>query len=97
MADVRARESVAHYSVTRSTSLFWRADHYSISPLLQHPMSPEKPAKLKFPIWAFLNQPLFDPNFKVILHPQRFKQLYHLQFLERCLQKQSPKQINSPR
>jgi hypothetical protein len=58
-------------------------------------MTPEKPVKLNFPIWAFLNQPLFNPNFRVILNPNRFRQLYHLQLLERCLQKQSPRHTNS--
>jgi hypothetical protein len=58
-------------------------------------MSLEKPAKLKFPVWAFLNQPLFNPTFRVILNPSRFQQLYQLQLLERCLQKQSPRNVNS--
>jgi hypothetical protein len=60
-------------------------------------MSLEQPAKLKFPVWAFLNQPLFHPKFKVVLNPLRFQQLYQMQFLERCLCKQSPRRTNFSR
>lgn len=37
--------------------------------------------KLKFPLWQYLNQPLFSPEFKS-LNPFRFWKLYNLQQLE---------------
>jgi hypothetical protein len=54
----------------------------------------DKAAKLQFPLWPFLNQPLFHPKFKVVLNPKRFQQLYRMQLLERCLHKQSPRRTN---
>lgn len=57
-------------------------------------MNGSKATKLQFPLWAFLNQPLFHPKFKVVLNPNRFQQLYRMQLLERCLQKQSPRRTN---
>jgi hypothetical protein len=57
-------------------------------------MELDKVTKLQFPLWPFLNQPLFHPKFKVVLNPKRFQQLYRMQLLERCLHKQSPRRTN---
>ncbi|MDX2099042.1 MAG: hypothetical protein SFW36_14795 [Leptolyngbyaceae cyanobacterium bins.59] len=38
----------------------------------------------QFPIWQFLDQPLFDPTRKPILNPQRFWRAYQIRLLERC-------------
>jgi len=42
----------------------------------------DRPGK-KFPLWKYLNQPLFDPKFKS-LNPLRFWHLYHTEQLEAC-------------
>lgn len=42
---------------------------------------------LRFPLWQFLNQPLFDANRRVIFNPHRFWYVYQVQILERCLAK----------
>lgn len=43
-----------------------------------------KARKLTFPIWQFLNQPLFRSGSPVILNPNRFWGHYKLKHLERC-------------
>ncbi|WP_413172366.1 hypothetical protein [Anabaena azotica] len=43
--------------------------------------------KIKFPLWHYLNQPLFNANTKLIWNPQRFALLWRIQLLERCLVK----------
>jgi hypothetical protein len=43
-----------------------------------------KPNKDSFPLWQFLNQPLFDAQNPVVLHPQRFWHLYKVRHLESC-------------
>ncbi|MCS6812746.1 MAG: hypothetical protein NZ772_04130 [Cyanobacteria bacterium] len=40
--------------------------------------------RLKFPLWEFLNQPLFDPSQAFIWHPRKFWHYYNQQLLERC-------------
>jgi hypothetical protein len=37
-----------------------------------------------FPIWEFLNQPVFDSQVKLILNPNEFWQQYRVELLERC-------------
>lgn len=37
---------------------------------------------LKFPIWKYLNQPLFNPE--TIINPRKFWQNYQLQYLQAC-------------
>jgi hypothetical protein len=49
---------------------------------------PDQYSKLPFPIWEFLNQPLFQADSKVILNPIRFCYLHRVRLLERCLQKE---------
>lgn len=44
--------------------------------------------QLKFPVWQFLNQPIFSSKTKLILNPSRFAYCYRIQLLERCLTKQ---------
>ncbi len=44
-----------------------------------------KHSSLRFPLWKYLNQPLFDTSTPMILSPKRFWALYQVQFLERCL------------
>ncbi|HEY9851618.1 MAG TPA: hypothetical protein V6D28_19260 [Leptolyngbyaceae cyanobacterium] len=43
--------------------------------------------QIKFPIWQYLNQPLFSSTTKLVLNPSRFWFLYRVQLLERCLNK----------
>jgi hypothetical protein len=45
----------------------------------------EQSENLKFPIWTYLSQPLFDGQHKLILNPLRFWYLYRVEFLEHCL------------
>lgn len=40
--------------------------------------------KIKFPVWQFLLQPVFDSSSKSILDPRRFWYFYQIQLLERC-------------
>ncbi|NJK29187.1 MAG: hypothetical protein HC851_01080 [Acaryochloris sp. RU_4_1] len=37
-----------------------------------------------FPVWHYLNQPLFDTEIKFILHPSKFWKSYRLEYLNRC-------------
>ncbi|MEH1985324.1 MAG: hypothetical protein V7K53_23480 [Nostoc sp.] len=43
-----------------------------------------KHTKIKFPLWQYLNQPLFSRDTKLVLNPQRFVLIWRLQLLERC-------------
>lgn len=42
----------------------------------------------KFPLWQYLNQPLFSSKTKAVLNPRRFWYIYKIELLERCLAKQ---------
>jgi hypothetical protein len=43
----------------------------------------------KFPIWHYLNQPLFDSTTTIpILNPRRFLYLHRIELLERCLERE---------
>ncbi|CAA9299328.1 hypothetical protein AVDCRST_MAG92-4968 [uncultured Coleofasciculus sp.] len=48
----------------------------------------QKHIKIKFPLWQFLNQPLFSPTTRLVLNPNLFATLYRIQLLERCLAKE---------
>ncbi|HEY9601642.1 MAG TPA: hypothetical protein V6C85_08535 [Allocoleopsis sp.] len=50
-------------------------------------MTPQDP-KIRFPLWQFLNQPLFSSDTKLELHPKRFAYRYRIQLLERCWTRQ---------
>ncbi len=39
---------------------------------------------MRFPLWPYLNQPVFSRTYTTILNPWRFRQLYQVQLLERC-------------
>ncbi len=39
---------------------------------------------LKFPFWAYLKQPLLNPQYRVKLNPRAFARAYRLEHLERC-------------
>jgi hypothetical protein len=40
--------------------------------------------KVRFPLWRFLTQPIFDPGRPVHLNPHQFWAYYQIQHLERC-------------
>jgi len=40
--------------------------------------------KLSFPLWHFLNQPVFDRSYRLVLNPQRFHRFHKIKLLERC-------------
>ncbi|MCU0524513.1 MAG: hypothetical protein MUF72_06780 [Elainella sp. Prado103] len=44
----------------------------------------DKHYQIRFPLWQFLNQPLFDPYVPLVLSPNRFWQRYQIEHLERC-------------
>ncbi|MBW4474688.1 MAG: hypothetical protein KME45_30570 [Stenomitos rutilans HA7619-LM2] len=44
--------------------------------------------KLSFPFWQFLNQPVFDSKFQVVLNPRRYWWFHQVSLLERCLSKE---------
>ncbi|WP_421658977.1 hypothetical protein [Leptothermofonsia sp. ETS-13] len=41
--------------------------------------------KVQFPIWKYLNQPVFDPYIKTVLNPRVFWRIHSIELLERCL------------
>jgi hypothetical protein len=47
----------------------------------------EDKIKVKFPWWAFLNQPVFDSKVKLILNPREFQRNHQVRLLERCLRR----------
>lgn len=38
----------------------------------------------KFPLWQFLNQPLFDRCYPLILNPRKFARVHRLEHLSKC-------------
>ncbi len=44
--------------------------------------------QIKFPIWSYLNQPLFCSYKPPIFNPRRFAYVYRIDLLERCLHKE---------
>jgi hypothetical protein len=48
------------------------------------PSMASKDINLKFPLWQFLNQPVFSCKTKLILNPRLFAYLYRVKLLERC-------------
>ncbi len=46
-----------------------------------------KHRKIKFPLWPYLNQPLFSRDTQLVWSPQRFAVLWRIQLLERCWRK----------
>ncbi len=48
----------------------------------------QKHTKIKFPLWQYLNQPLFNPDSKLIWNPYRFASIWRIQLLEKCWQKE---------
>ncbi|MBD2353355.1 hypothetical protein H6G41_01745 [Tolypothrix sp. FACHB-123] len=47
-----------------------------------------KHQKIKFPLWHYLNQPLFSRDSKLIWNPRTFASLWRIQLLERCWTKE---------
>jgi len=39
---------------------------------------------IKFPLWQFLQQPIFSSETQLILNPRQFEYLYRVELLERC-------------
>lgn len=46
------------------------------------------PNSVRFPLWQYLNQPLFSHFYKPVLNPMHYWYFYRIQHLERCLVKQ---------
>ncbi|BAZ04859.1 hypothetical protein [Calothrix sp. NIES-3974] len=44
--------------------------------------SRNSPYHLKFPVWKYLNQPLFNPD--TIINPRKFWRNYQRQYLQAC-------------
>lgn len=44
---------------------------------------------IKFPVWQFLQQPVFSSETKLILNPRQFGYLYRIELLERCFAQES--------
>nr|WP_236556854.1 hypothetical protein [Calothrix sp. PCC 7507] len=44
--------------------------------------------KIKFPLWHYLKQPLFNPYTKFVVNPHRFASIWRIQLLERCWAKE---------
>ncbi len=60
---------------------------YLTTLLYNFPHMASKDIKLKFPLWHYINQPVFSPKTKLILNPRLFAYLYRVKLLERCLVK----------
>ncbi|MEB3337704.1 MAG: hypothetical protein VKJ46_09595, partial [Leptolyngbyaceae bacterium] len=43
-----------------------------------------QPSRLTFPLWQFLNQPVFSSTSRLILNPRQFWYVYRIQLLKRC-------------
>ncbi|MBC7822790.1 MAG: hypothetical protein H7126_02725 [Candidatus Parcubacteria bacterium] len=43
--------------------------------------------KFDFPLWQYLNQPVGELTYPLVLNPRRFSFLYRIELLERCLEK----------
>jgi hypothetical protein len=39
---------------------------------------------MRFPLWSYLNQPVFNKQCKAVYNPWRFWYTYQVRFLERC-------------
>lgn len=44
----------------------------------------DKHEKIKFPLWPYLNQPLFSRDCKLELNPRLFARSWRIGLLERC-------------
>jgi hypothetical protein len=44
--------------------------------------------QMQFPIWQYLNQPVFSRTYRTILNPWRFRQAQQVYYLERCWTKE---------
>ncbi|HIK03334.1 MAG TPA: hypothetical protein IGS40_01250 [Trichormus sp. M33_DOE_039] len=44
----------------------------------------DKHDKIRFPLWPYLNQPLFSRDAKLELNPRRFAYSWRIGLLERC-------------
>ncbi|MBD2195301.1 MULTISPECIES: hypothetical protein [Calothrix] len=47
-----------------------------------------KHQKIKFPLWHYLNQPLFSRESRLIWNPRTFASIWRIQLLERCWTKE---------
>lgn len=46
-------------------------------------MTPEN-NQIKFPLWQYLNQPIFGRDRKLVLNPRRFAYRYRVELIKRC-------------
>ncbi|PZV15598.1 MAG: hypothetical protein DCF22_06870 [Leptolyngbya sp.] len=44
-----------------------------------------KHSSIRFPLWKFLTQPVFDAQYRISLNPQYFWRVHRIEVLERCL------------
>ncbi|MEX0268733.1 hypothetical protein AB3R30_06315 [Leptolyngbyaceae cyanobacterium UHCC 1019] len=44
-----------------------------------------KYCSIRFPLWKFLTQPVFDAHYRISLNPQYFWRVHRIEVLERCL------------
>ncbi|MBW4553155.1 MAG: hypothetical protein KME35_18890 [Aphanocapsa sp. GSE-SYN-MK-11-07L] len=58
-------------------------------------MFSSKSPQFTFPLWQYLNQPLFSPSIKLRLNPKEFWQTYSIEHLHRCLQQECAQKGNS--
>ncbi|MBD2181743.1 hypothetical protein [Aerosakkonema funiforme] len=56
-----------------------------------------KHGTVKFPLWQYLNQPLFSSTTKLELNPRRFCYVYRVKLLERCLAKECQSEGRRPK
>ena len=43
---------------------------------------------VNFPLWRYLNQPIFEAASTPVINPKRFWYVYRVEFLERCLERE---------
>jgi hypothetical protein len=44
--------------------------------------------KVNFPLWQYLNQPVFSRQTQFILNPRRFAYMWRIELLKRCWYKE---------
>jgi hypothetical protein len=44
--------------------------------------------KVNFPLWQYLNQPVFSRQTQFILNPRRFAYMWRIELLKRCWHKE---------
>ncbi|NJR52585.1 MAG: hypothetical protein HC780_26460 [Leptolyngbyaceae cyanobacterium CSU_1_3] len=78
-------DRVGHLKKVRLPSAIARARHFCPLNCYQDASLMLTPQKIKFPLWQYLTQPVFQAAYPLVLDPRRFLNHYQVELLERCL------------